>query len=220
MADGEATKTLIAELRPHLRNCPGCRGRLKAMQDSTEPLAAVLPVPLVVAAAYTGEHVSNLVLRAYEAVAGGLHERAIHGATKAQAAIEAASAGKVAAVAASAAAVAGGGYASVESSKPGAAEAHKPVVRLDSKARVRPSSEPTRSAAPRILRVRPPRQAATRIANEFGARATRSSKSTPEFSSPNALPSPSPTKDRLSSDSSTGAPEFGTTAQGVTEFGP
>jgi hypothetical protein len=53
-------------------------------------------------------------MRSYEAIAGGLHERAVHSVTKAQAAIEAAAAGKVAAVAASAAAVAGGGYATVE----------------------------------------------------------------------------------------------------------
>ena len=28
------------ELRPHLRNCPGCRATLKTLQDSAEPLAA------------------------------------------------------------------------------------------------------------------------------------------------------------------------------------
>lgn len=114
MVDGEATPEQILELRPHLRNCPGCRATLKALQDSSAPLAAVLPVPLAAAAAGVGEHLSNLFMRAYEAIAGGLHERAIHSVTKAQAAVEAAAAGKVAAVAASAAAVAGGGYATVE----------------------------------------------------------------------------------------------------------
>jgi RNA polymerase sigma factor (sigma-70 family) len=114
MVDGEATPEQIVELRPHLRNCPGCRATLKALHDSSAPLSAVLPVPLAAVANGGGEQISNLFMRAYEAIAGGLHERAIHSATKAQAAIEAAAAGKVAAVAASAAAVAGGGYATVE----------------------------------------------------------------------------------------------------------
>jgi len=125
IVDGEATQTQILELRPHLRNCPGCRGRLKAMRDSSKPLTAVLPLPLSAVAVSSGEPVSNLVLRMYEAIAGGLHERAAYSVTKAQALLEASAAGKVAAVAASAAAVAGGGYVSVEQServepKPGA----------------------------------------------------------------------------------------------------
>jgi RNA polymerase sigma factor (sigma-70 family) len=114
MVDGEATPEQIFELRPHLRNCPGCRATLKALHDSSAPLSAVLPVPLVVASNGGAEHISNLFMRSYEAIAGGVHERAVHSVTKAQAAIEAAAAGKVAAVAASAAAVAGGGYATVE----------------------------------------------------------------------------------------------------------
>lgn len=115
MVDGEATPEQIVELRPHLRNCPGCRATLKALHDSSAPLSAVLPVPLAaVANSGGGEQISNLFMRLYEAIAGGLHERAVHSATKAQAAIEAATSGKVAAVAASAAAVAGGGYATVE----------------------------------------------------------------------------------------------------------
>jgi hypothetical protein len=114
MVDGEATPEEILELRPHLRNCPGCRATLKALHESSAPLSAVLPIPLAVAANGGTEHISNLFIRAYEAIAGGVHERAVHSVTKAQAAMEAAAAGKVAAVAASAAAVAGGGYATVE----------------------------------------------------------------------------------------------------------
>ena len=114
IVDGEATPQQILDLRPHLRNCPGCRATLKALQDSSAPLSAVLPIPLAVVATGNGEHVSNLLLRAYEAISGGVHERAVHSLTKAQAALDAAAAGKVAAVAASAAAVAGGGYATVE----------------------------------------------------------------------------------------------------------
>jgi anti-sigma factor RsiW len=114
MVDGEATPEQILELRPHLRNCPGCRATLKALHDSSAPLSAVLPIPLAAVVTDGGEQLSNLFMRAYEAIAGGLHERAVHSVTKAQAAIEAAAAGKVAAVAASAAAVAGGSYATVE----------------------------------------------------------------------------------------------------------
>ncbi|MEA2221330.1 MAG: hypothetical protein QOJ35_3956 [Solirubrobacteraceae bacterium] len=114
LVDGEASSEQLAELRPHLRNCPGCRATLKALQDSRTPLAALLPVPLALADPHAGDHLANLFMRAYEAVVGGVHERAIHSAAKAQALLEASASGKVAAVAASAAAVAGGGYATVE----------------------------------------------------------------------------------------------------------
>jgi RNA polymerase sigma factor (sigma-70 family) len=114
IVDGEATPEQIGELRPHLRNCPGCRATLKALQDSSGPLSVVLPVPLAAVASGGGEQLGNVFMRAYEAIAGGFHERAVHSVTKAQAAIEAAAGGKVAAVAASAAAAAGGGYATVE----------------------------------------------------------------------------------------------------------
>jgi DNA-directed RNA polymerase specialized sigma24 family protein len=113
IVDGEATSEQILELRPHLRNCPGCRGTLKSLQDSLRPLAVLLPVPLVVADG-AGDHVVTMLMRLYEGMAGGLHERAVNSLTKTQALIEASASGKVAAMAASAAAVAGGGYASVE----------------------------------------------------------------------------------------------------------
>lgn len=135
MVDGEATREQILELRPHLRNCPGCRATLKALQDSHEPLTAILPVPLMMIDAGTGDHVSNLLMRIYECVAGGLHERAVHSVTKVQMALEAATTGKVAAVAASAAAAAGGGLAAVE----------RPVERPrdDRPAKVRSAARPS-----------------------------------------------------------------------------
>lgn len=114
MVDGEATAEKIVELRPHLRNCPGCRATLRALRDSSKPLAAVLPIPLLAAGTDGGDHVSGVLMRLYEGISGGLHERAVHSVTKAQAMFEMAAAGKVTAVAASAAAVAGGGYATVE----------------------------------------------------------------------------------------------------------
>jgi DNA-directed RNA polymerase specialized sigma24 family protein len=114
MVDGEATPEEVIELRPHLRNCPGCRATLRALRNSTTPLAALLPVPFVVGEPSFGDQVVHFALRVYESVATSLHERAINSFTKAHAVIEASAAGKVAAVAASAAAAAGSGYVSVE----------------------------------------------------------------------------------------------------------
>ncbi|MGH2901053.1 MAG: sigma-70 family RNA polymerase sigma factor, partial [Solirubrobacteraceae bacterium] len=97
LADGEATPEQILELRPHMRNCPACRATLGALRDSAAPLSAVLPVPLALSASDGGDAVSSLLMRAYEAIAGGLQDRAMHSLAKAQAAIEAAAGGKVAA---------------------------------------------------------------------------------------------------------------------------
>jgi RNA polymerase sigma factor (sigma-70 family) len=116
MVDGEATSEQLVDLRPHLRNCPGCRATLRALQDSSAPLAAVLPVPLAVVTADAGDQVSNFLTRVYELVAGGLHDRAATSFTKVQAVVETTAAGKAAAIAGAAAAVAGGGYATVERS--------------------------------------------------------------------------------------------------------
>ncbi len=72
MVGGETTPEQILDLRPHLRNCPGCRATLKALKDSSAPLSAVLPIPLAAVATGSSEHLSNVLLRAYEAVSGGL----------------------------------------------------------------------------------------------------------------------------------------------------
>jgi RNA polymerase sigma factor (sigma-70 family) len=181
MVDGEATPEQILELRPHLRNCPGCRATLKALQDSSAPLAAVLPVPLATVATGIGEHLSNLFIRAYEAVAGGFHERAVHSVTKAQAAIEAAAAGKVAAVAASAAAVAGGGYATVERTvrheRPDPA---RKVVHRDSTS-PKPTIVDSQPASAARARVEPTPIGLEHV-NEFGeSRSAATSTPQPEF---------------------------------------
>jgi RNA polymerase sigma factor (sigma-70 family) len=169
MVDGEATPEQILELRPHLRNCPGCRATLKALRDSSAPLSAVLPVPLAVTAAAGSEHLSNLFMRTYEAIAGGVHERAVHSVTKAQAAIEAAAAGKVAAVAASAAAVAGGGYATVERTVLHAHRSQHATSAQHQPARVvKPANAAKRAvASAAATRVKPAAAAAPPI-NEFG----------------------------------------------------
>lgn len=182
IVDGEATAEQLRDLRPHLRNCPGCRATLKSLRDSARPLQALLPVPLVAGDAATTDHLPHLLMRLYESVAGGLHERAVHSFAKTQALVEASAAGKVAAVAASAAAVAGGGYASVERviERPKSAE---------------PASAASAPAAPATTitaastTTAPPRPAALASSarsvltrNVFAAkRASRSTRPAPEF---------------------------------------
>ena len=114
MVDGETTPEQLIELRPHLRNCPGCRATLGTLRGSSEPLAMVLPIPLVSAVGGHGDQISNLITRSYELIIGGLHDRGAPTLIKAQALMEATTAGKAAAIAGAAAAVAGGGYATVE----------------------------------------------------------------------------------------------------------
>jgi len=185
--DGEAAPEDVIELRPHLRNCPGCRATLKALHDSSAPLAAILPIPLVAATTGAADHISSLFMRAYEAVAGGVHERAVYSITKAQAAVEAAAGGKVAAVAASAAAMAGGGYATVEHT---VSHTHgHPLARTAH--RVTPRSSRLPSATEHVLgRVRNTPSGGSGVSkaarvDEFGqSRLVATSKSTTEFGAP------------------------------------
>ena len=187
MVDGEATQAQILELRPHLRNCPGCRTRLKAMQASSEPLSAIFPIPLAVAAATSGEPISNLILRAYEAVAGGLHERAVNGVTKAQAALEATAAGKVAAVAASAAAVAGGGYVAVEAPEPRGKTASSSVLRKPVTDGREQPARPKAVVVPKPKQQRERQVEEQQHSSEFDPRPDQRRKpAAPEFSSDNS----------------------------------
>lgn len=190
MVDGEASSDEVMALRPHLRNCPGCRTTLKTLQGSAEPLAALLPVPLAVVAG--GEDgLTHLVTRAYETIVGGFHERAIHSFTKAHTAVEAASAGKLAAVAASAAAVAGGGYASVERTVPAVDGDSKRPPKVVTHAPVREARPPTPVAAPPppppAVRKATPAKPLRRVA-EFGGSARRANAPSPEFASAAAKP--------------------------------
>jgi RNA polymerase sigma factor (sigma-70 family) len=114
MVDGEAKPRQLVRLRAHLRHCPACRATVREFARAGGRAAAV--VPLAGAAGFSDparDVGSHLLVRAYEAIAGGVHERAIASAQKLQAAAEVATTGKVAAVAASAAALAGGGAAVV-----------------------------------------------------------------------------------------------------------
>jgi RNA polymerase sigma factor (sigma-70 family) len=120
LADGEASAEDVAALRPHLRHCPACRASLREFRAAPTSVAALAgPATLAVPAAPVPDPLDgdgdgpSLVARAWDAVAGGLHERVVLSSHKLHAGIEAVSAGKVAAVAASATALAGGGAAAL-----------------------------------------------------------------------------------------------------------
>jgi hypothetical protein len=174
MVDGEATPEQVLELRPHLRNCPGCRATLRALQDSSRPLAALLPVPFLVTGGGFGDYLSHAAMRLYEAIAGGLHERAVNSFTKGQAVLEASAAGKVAAVAASAAAVAGGGYVSVEQMADRSAAARPAIKAAKFKPiatrALRPAAA-VRTITAKAVAQRAPASASRARRNEFGASA-------------------------------------------------
>ncbi|HEV2768733.1 MAG TPA: sigma-70 family RNA polymerase sigma factor [Solirubrobacteraceae bacterium] len=157
LADGEAGAGKLVDVRAHLRNCAACRRRLEAIYGARAPLGLLFPVALTGAAVDPSELAGGLLLRAYEAVAGGVHDRAVHSALRVQAALEMASASKVAAVAASAAALAGSGVAAVEKTNGGASQ-HEAAVAV---ARP-PAASPRRGemgspgGAPVAVRVRAP----------------------------------------------------------------
>jgi RNA polymerase sigma factor (sigma-70 family) len=181
VVDGEASREQLMALRPHLRNCPGCRATLKTLQGSSEPLAAVLPMALVAAVAADSDQLTNLIARVYETVAAGFHERAVYSFTKAQTVVEAASAGKMAAVAASAAAVVGGGYATVERKLPHARGHDKPAKTAQQQPAQPPRpAVPVASISPSLVRKAVPRRAA-RSVGEFGPRVRQAKVGAPEF---------------------------------------
>ena len=110
MADGEAKPRDVLAVRPHLRNCAGCRASLGEMRRAPAAAAALLPAGILGPRTGGGivERLSELALAAQERVVAPL--------VKAQSAVEAAGAGKFAAVAASTVALAGGGVAVQRSS--------------------------------------------------------------------------------------------------------
>ncbi len=115
MADGEAAPADIVAVRPHLRACPACRATLRDFHAAPAGLAALVPAGALAAPAAalaTGRSrvpgLGGLVARLHEAAVGSAP-------VKVQAALDAASGGKMAAVAASTVALAGGGIAAVDS---------------------------------------------------------------------------------------------------------
>jgi RNA polymerase sigma factor (sigma-70 family) len=124
MVDGEASAEQLLQLRPHLRNCAGCRAALRELRGSNAPLAALFPVGGV--ALLDGdarEHLGvagDLLSRLWHSLWGDLSDRVATAAFRVQSAAEAFVPGKSMAVLASAAALAGGGVAIDEVSQGGA----------------------------------------------------------------------------------------------------
>lgn len=186
LVDGEATARQLAQVRPHLRNCAGCRATVRALREQSAGLAALLPVPTLAAAATAAEplhrHVEatgGLLARLHDALVGPLQERAAMSAIKLQGGVEAMTAGKVAAVAASAAAIAGGGVAveraatdradrAAERARPlarsAAARPAAAAVTVSASTRVAPPPKPPAPAAPPAPEVRRKRTSSA----EFG----------------------------------------------------
>lgn len=108
LADGEATAQELAELRPHLRSCPGCRATLRDVHAVPEQVAMLVP-PAVVDAAMHGP--SGSLPGHVEVALHAVVERATLLAGRVHGAFEALPGAKLAAVAASTAAIAGGGVA-------------------------------------------------------------------------------------------------------------
>lgn len=175
IVDGEATTQQVMDVRPHLRNCRGCRATIRELRDGTSSLAGVFPVGLVAASDPISTDGGGLVMRLYEAITGGLHEKATSSALKIQTALEVTSVGKVAAVAASAAAVTGGGVAAVERAT-GEPTRSQSVVRVGHEQRSTPRKPAVRSSTARAAAGKRPRRARTARAS------TRSTDGSGEFS--------------------------------------
>jgi RNA polymerase sigma factor (sigma-70 family) len=226
IVDGEAAEAERSAASGHLRSCGACRGALRELRQASPLLRAAVPVaPLVVAPRDGGG-----LLRVVEVAFAGAHDRAASAAVKAQAAIEALSAGKVAAVAASAAAVASGGVAAVEriADGPGhdAPAVHRVVPAASrasaapappsaptttaSVAPAEPASTPTTTAASSAA---PSARAAARREHGAAERRREFDAGSREFDGPPAAPSsaPSPT-DFAPAAEAAGAEEFTTRA--------
>ena len=108
LADGEASASDVAELRPHLRSCPACRATLRELHAMPAQVALLVPP----AAAGLAAQVASGGLSGH--AGAGLHallDRLTLWAARLQGAVEALPGAKLAAVAASTAAIAGGGVA-------------------------------------------------------------------------------------------------------------
>jgi RNA polymerase sigma factor (sigma-70 family) len=124
LADGEATAQELAELRPHLRSCPGCRATLRDVHAVPEQVAMLVP-PAVVDAAMHGP--SGSLPGHVEVALHAVVERTTMLAARVHGAFEALPGAKLAAVAASTAAIAGGGVALEQATTHDRPAAHRSV---------------------------------------------------------------------------------------------
>src|SRR3954467_10405556 len=165
MVDGEATAEQLLQLRPHLRNCAGCRAALRELRGSNAPLAALFPVGgVALLDGGAGGHLDaagDLLSRLWHSLWGDLSDRAATAAFRAQSVAQAIVPGKSMAIFASAAALAGGGVAIDEAARDGApprAALHVPSVSPAADRITRgtatPDPAPTRTSAAPTARVK------------------------------------------------------------------
>ncbi|HEX7300288.1 MAG TPA: hypothetical protein VF257_14925, partial [Solirubrobacteraceae bacterium] len=87
------------------------RAAVRGLHEASRPLSVVFPAAGLVVAGAGAEHTSSFFVRVYETLSMHVHERTANSFVRAQAIVDALTAGKMAAAAASAAALAGGGVA-------------------------------------------------------------------------------------------------------------
>ena len=177
IADGEASSADLLAVRPHLRNCPACRARIRDFRTVPRALGAVVPVAALALGDIPGpahQAAPRALGRAYDAVVAGLPDRVVASAQRLHTGLEAASSGKLAAVAMSATAL-GGGVATVDG--PPADTRHRAAQRPRSTTHVRVARARATVAAPAAPRGAPV---------ETGSHPASSSRARP------ATPSPSP----------------------------
>jgi hypothetical protein len=207
MVDGEATAEQMLQLRPHLRNCAGCRAALRELRGSNAPLAALFPIGGV--ALVGGDHggrleaAGDVLSRVWHSVWGDLSERAATAAFRAQSVAEAMVPGKSMAVFASVAALAGGGYAidgasnapapprAALSAPSAATAADRPVTLLATPAGTRPASAPRR-APKRRTRVRVHRKRAAAAEPRAGRPTVAAPVRPPQARTAAVTPAPAP----------------------------
>jgi RNA polymerase sigma factor (sigma-70 family) len=173
LADGEATAHELAELRPHLRSCPGCRATLREVHAVPEHVAMLVP-PVVVDTALHGP--SGSLPGHLEVVLHAVVERATLLAARVHGAFEALPGAKLAAVAASTAAIAGGGVALERATTPDRPAVH---VAADTTA-----AASTALAGAGLTTIGFPRMLPAVTAHHPGHATTSHSEFTPESSSP------------------------------------
>ena len=114
MVDGEATAEQVLELRPHLRNCAGCRAALRELRGLERAARGAVPgrrgrAPRRRRRRSTAP--GEMLSRVWHALWGELSDRAATAALRAHSMAQAILPGKSMAIAASVAAMAGGGFA-------------------------------------------------------------------------------------------------------------
>jgi RNA polymerase sigma factor (sigma-70 family) len=176
LADGEATRDELAQLRPHLRACPACRGTLRRFHAAPAQVAALVPPVLVPLASGPASPLLGHVELALHAVA----ERATLLAMRVQGAVDGVPGLKLAAVAASTAALAGGGAVLEQAAHPGHG-AH-PAAQI--------ADTPRASAgSARLLTIAAPLPSASAAAAAPASRGRRSASPRGEFAAARTSPS-------------------------------